>query len=134
MTEALILFADAEQLLCDYLRPLLAPQPVGTRVPDPRPDRYIRLLRTGGVPPTIVTDGAQITVECWDRTEAGAVTTAAMARAILTAMPRRGIILAGHPVQGVEELSGPANLPDPLAPGQARYTFSLLVHLRGAAA
>lgn len=132
----LILFGDDEQLVADYLAAHVATQPIGSKHPasTPRPAKWIRLFRTGGVASTIVTDGAQLTLECWDKTESAAKATAQQVRALIAAMPRTGAILDGHPVQRVQEISGPQNLPDPTIPDRARYTMTLVVHLRGQAA
>ena len=123
-----IVFPDAEQLVAGYLSSQLDGRPVGTRVPNPRPDRFHVVKRTGGPRATLVTDAAQLTVESWSIVESQAATDAQMARALILALP--GETLDGQQVIAVTEFSGPANLPDP-ASGQPRYSQTLAVHLRG---
>jgi hypothetical protein len=112
----IIVFVDAEDVLCTWLAAQLDALdhdlPVGTRVPDPRPDRFIRLIRTGGVRYTLVTDAAQVAVECWDVVESAAAAMAQLCRGLINAAP--------------------VNLPDVLT-GHARYTQTFEIHLRGTA-
>ena len=129
-----IVFPDAEQVLCDWLEPALAARgtavPVTTRVPSPRPARFVRVIRTGGVRATLVTDAPQVTVESFAGTEAAAAALAQLCRALLNAAPGQ---VAAAVVYKVVELAGPQNLPDPLT-DQIRYTQTFEIHLRGAAA
>ena len=122
MAEA-VLYRDVEALVCTYLRrPLLGTIQIGIRVPSPRPSEFIRVLRTGGPKETLVSEAAQITVEAWAQTEARASLLLSQCRALLNA--------ADETIYGVRELSGPANLPDPLS-AQVRYTQSFQVRARG---
>jgi hypothetical protein len=132
--DPLIVFPDAEQLLCDWLRTSLLNRgynvPVTTSVPATRPPSFVRLMRTGGARRTLVSDAAQITVESFAAKESAALMLATMCRALIHAAPGQ---LAAAMVYRVEELAGPQNLPDPTTT-QARYTQTFEVHLRGAAA
>lgn len=131
MTQQAIVFPSAVKTTVDYLRDELAQlgntNPVVHSIPATRPARFVRVLRTGGVRHTLVTDGAQLTIECWADRADHAETDAQTVRALINVMPYRATDTI---VYLVEELSGPADLPDPLS-NQARQTWSVIVHLRG---
>ncbi|MGH8878160.1 MAG: hypothetical protein ACRD0P_12585 [Stackebrandtia sp.] len=130
-----IVYPDTEALLVDHLASELDARgdtaTVHTAIPHPRPDKFVTLTRLGGVKPSIITDAAQIGVECWAATGKQAHGLAQQARGLLHALP--GAILDGHTVYRIDEWAGPANLPDPVS-DQSRYTFQLSVHIRGTAA
>jgi hypothetical protein len=130
MTSELIVFPDIEGGLIDYLNDALA-WAVHGPIPNPRPARFTRVIRTGGPRATLVTDGAQVTIESWGVTETQSAGDAQTVRAHVNAL--RGEQVAGATVYLVEELSGPGNLPDPDS-AQARYVQSFRIHVRGAAA
>lgn len=117
-----VVFRDAEALVIAYLAPYLGGVPVGTRIPDKRPSLFLRVLRTGGPRETLVSDRPQITLEAWADKETVALGLLQLARAWLNRAD--GLIF------GVEELSGPGNLPDPTS-AQTRYTMSFMVRTRG---
>lgn len=125
-----IVFPNAEGKLAVYLRDVLGEQ-VENTVPNPRPDRFIVVRRVGGPRETMVSDAASVAVEGWDKDgNAEAHDLAALARAWILALP--GEVIDGTPVYKVEEIAGPANLPDPLS-DHHRWTFTVAVHLRGTA-
>jgi hypothetical protein len=129
-----VLFPDAEQVLCQWLAAALAAKgvtvPVVTSVPSKRPAMFVRLMRTGGARHSVVTDAALITVESFAARESAASSLAQMCRAVLNAAPGN---VAAVTVYKVREIGGPQNLPDPVTT-QYRYTQTFEVHLRGAAA
>lgn len=130
MTAETIVFPDATLTIVDILEAALpgfgCDVPIGGHVPNPRPAVFVRVLRTGGVRATLVTDAAQVTVESWASRTGDAHDLAQLVRAVLLAAPGAAGVVA------VEELSGPADLPDPES-NQHRFTQSFLVHTRGAA-
>lgn len=130
-----IVFPDAEQISIDYLRAELDARlndtHVGNRIPDPRPAALVQCRRLGGPRRNLVADNPQIGVECWADTEAEAHDLAQLCRGLLLAMP--GHTVDGVAVYRVDEFAGPVNLPDPLST-QPRYTFTVQISLRGAAA
>lgn len=120
-----ILFPDAEALVCNALRqPLIGDMKIGIRVPNPRPDEFIRVMRTGGPRETLVSEAVQVTVEAWAVTEFRASQILGQCRAILNASDKT--------LYGARELSGPINLPDPVS-SQIRYTMSFQLRVRGQA-
>lgn len=133
LTREVIVFPDVEQLVIDGLTPELETLgfsvPVATRVPDPRPDEFVRVIRTGGSRVNLVVEAAQITVEAYAARESRAERLAALCRGILPALD----VVNGVQVYGVDEFAAPANLPDPRTT-QHRYSATYAVRVRGAAA
>jgi hypothetical protein len=122
-----IVFPDAEAVVIGHLGPLLD-IPVTTSIPNSRPAKFLRVMRTGGPATSVIIDQAQLTFEAWGDGSVDASNLARQARAAVNAMPGR---VPG--VQRVAELSGPGNLPDPHS-SQARYSWNVIVHFRGVAA
>jgi hypothetical protein len=129
-----VIFPDVVDLAVDYVRAGLVARsvttPVGARTPSAGiPSAgFVLLRRLGGVRRDIVTDEAQLGVECWADTEHRAHVTAQLVRALLFAL--RGDTLEGHPVYRVQEYAGPSALPDPDT-SKPRYVFTMLVAVRG---
>lgn len=124
LTESPIIFPDAEETVREYLLPLMPGVRIATRVPNPRPASWLRIMRTGGPRESRFVDRPQITLEGWGPDENTAGQLLEDARAWLNA--------AGGRIFGVEEIGGPANLPDPTT-AQIRYTMTLWVRIRGTA-
>lgn len=123
-------FPDGVAVVRAYLHEQLAARgmgvPVGTRVPSPRPARFVRLERIGGTRVDRITDRPRIDVQCWGDSEESAHDLAQLARALLHAMPGwRGAV-----AYDVAEVGGPNNLPDAES-GQPRYVIAVEVSLRG---
>lgn len=97
-------------------------------VPNPRPATFVRVFRTGGPKATLVTDAAQLTIESWAADADTAATNAELVRAHINDLPGRTV--SGVAFYRVDELSGPAELPDPLSESR-RFTWSAAVHVRG---
>jgi hypothetical protein len=128
-----LIFPDAVELVTaelDRQLPALmgAAVPVGNRVPDPRPDRFVRVRRTGGTRITVVTEAATIAIEAWALDVAGAEDLAQAARSVVHSMARRTI--DGVPVYLVDDVGGPAEDADELS-DQPVMPFSVAVHVRG---
>jgi ssDNA-binding replication factor A large subunit len=64
MAETLIA-DDLEAALISYLKPLSDGLTVATRVPNPRPAKFIRLSRIGGTRRSLVLDQSMIGFWCW---------------------------------------------------------------------
>lgn len=131
-----ILFPDAAAAVISALNAQLSALgftgvPVRSRVPNPRPARFLLVFRTGGPSVNIVTDAAQLTIEAWATSDVEAHDLAQVARAIVTGI--EGTVTGGVTVYGVDQLSGPGYLPDPVST-QSRYTFTVTVNVRGVAA
>lgn len=116
-------FPDVEALVGAFLRARI-PVPVSTKVPSPRPTRFIRAWRTGGFASNRVLEDAQVTVTCAAANTIQASGDARAARSLLlndyTSMPL---------VRGVEEITGPYFDPDPDTGGD-RYSFTVRLRVR----
>lgn len=132
MTE-IIVFADVEQLLTDWLPAQLTAHgrtvPVVTRVPTPRPTQFVRVMVTGGARNNMVQDRATVTYEAWAGTESAAASLAQLVRGLINSMP--GQVIGGVMVYRSDD-GAPVNLPDPDS-AQSRYTGVMSLLLRGAA-
>ncbi|MEU0675478.1 hypothetical protein ABZ330_21805 [Streptomyces sp. NPDC006172] len=125
-----VLMPDAVAVVADYLRTRLAGRgitvPVGSRVPSPRPARFVRIERIGGPSDSPVTDRPRLDVHCWGADEGNAHDLMQVCRALLgAARGRHGETTLARPATG-----GPQWLPDPQS-GQARYAFTLDITMRG---
>lgn len=128
----MLVFPDVEALLTAWLRGQLTGVTVGNKVPNPRPDPFILIQRHGGVRQTVVTDAAQVGLECWAGRDYEAHDLLQQCRSLLLyQIP--GQILSGYTVYRVDEMGGPSNLPDPTS-SMPRWVMELQVHVRGLAA
>lgn len=118
-------FAEWSQLAIDAIRARVT-APVSSSIPRDRPAEYVRVLRTGGTRTRLV-DRPQITVETFARRESRAEALANQCRSALAALP--GTTVGGVQVYKVEELAGPANLPDPTT-SDSRFTQTVVIHGR----
>lgn len=127
MTTAL-LYPDAVQVTTSLLRTALVAAGqtvhVGSQVPNPRPDTFVKVTRTGGPKVLRVVDGAQITVDCWALDAGTAMDLALLCRKCIEEMP------GAAPVHRVEEIGGPQDLPDPVS-NTPRVTFTVQIQMRG---
>ena len=122
-----IAFPDVEAVTVAYLRSALAARSdsarVSTRVPNPRPERLVRISRTGGGRRNIVQDDAQVTAECWAPDSVGASSLCRLVRALLGAMNTGDVWYAG-------EVGGPVDHPDGLT-DFPRYQTTVVLRSRG---
>jgi hypothetical protein len=123
---------DAVAVVTGYLRAQLTARgdtvPVASRVPSPRPARFVRVERIGGPQESPVTDRPRLDVHCWGPDEAAAHDLMQVCRALLgAARGSYGETTLARPATG-----GPQWLPDPVS-GQARYAFTFDITLRGLA-
>ncbi|GAA3856481.1 hypothetical protein GCM10023084_07910 [Streptomyces lacrimifluminis] len=131
MSRPVIVMPDAVAVVTGYLRSALAaagePVPVVSRIPSPRPSRFVRVERLGGLQQTVVSDRARLDFHAWAATEAGAHDLCALVRGLLGAIPG---VRDAVTVYTVTEVGGPQWLPDPES-SQPRYAFAAEVHMRG---
>lgn len=138
MANEVVVFPDCVDALCDYLRAELSTRGyagihVGVEVPATRPDRFVRLLNTGGTrntDPGVPLADQQVTVEAWANLEQDSQDLAQLCRGLVWAA--RGTVTAVT-VYRVVEVAGPGHQPDPLS-NQHRHTATYLVTYRGSAA
>lgn len=124
-----IVFPDAVLVACAAIQ---AGLPSGVtaygRIPKTRPARFVRVLRLGGTRRDRFVDNATLSIEAWAGTDQASALLASVARAALNA--HEGSVVGGATVYTITELSGPANLPDPLS-DQSRHTWTVQVAIRG---
>ena len=128
MAEPEIRFGDATAALV-WLLDLKLTVPVYSRVPAERPPEFVTAVRTGGTLRNFVVDSPIILVESWAATPDRAHDICAESRAVVHASVGDRIGPELLLVCRVDEVAGPAPLPDPLS-SQARYTLTLQVSLR----
>ncbi|GAA2618746.1 hypothetical protein SMC26_40305 [Actinomadura fulvescens] len=121
-----LVFPDVEALICAHLTPILG-VPVRTRVPDPRPARWVQVRRVGGTLVDHVRDRARLDVFAWGTGDADANDLGAAARAALHAAA--GTVIGGVPCYAVEEFLGPRRADDPLT-GAPRVWLTVQLSLR----
>lgn len=124
-----IVFGDAAAAIVSLLGGALPLIPVYSRVPDPRPTEFVLAYRTGGVRRNLVVDDAIIAVEGWSYQDERAHDLCQQARAAIHAAKGDRFGSELLLVCRVDELGGPALLPDALSE-QTRYTLTLQVSLR----
>lgn len=122
----MILFPDAEAIICEYLSDVLTEQVV-TQIPNPRPETFVQVLRVGGPLRNLVTDEATVTISSFGRLQQEAHDLSQRVRGWLHDLPYESL---PNPVYRITEFTGPANLPDPLS-DQARYSQTFSVAVRG---
>lgn len=113
------MFDDPEQLVIAYLTEALS-ELVTTQVPNPRPDKFVRILLTGNRRLNVAHRLAQVTVEAWDAaSEASAAQFGEQVYAALSAWWR-------VPQGSNGWLGGPYSTVDPLT-GCPRYAMTCYV-------
>lgn len=138
MSNEVIVFADATEILIGYLNAAIAELDadvldgvtVTEKVPKDRPLKFVTLRRGGGVRTSIVTDNPTLLVEAWAQSSAEAHDIAQIVRALLHAVA--GTVQGGVAIYKVDEFAGPAELPDPISE-QPRYVFTVSASFRGSA-
>lgn len=123
-------FPDAERIVIDFLTPRVG-VPVSLRVPNPRPASFVTVQRVGGPRLNLVADNATLAIEGWAASPTAAKTVLGVARAHVLAMGNQAV--GDVPVYRVNEIGGPAYLPDPDS-DQSRYTLTVEVAMRGGGA
>ena len=127
MTAPVVAYPDAVLVVIDYLRSVLPDISVGSRVPEDRPDQFVRVRRTGGMRRNAVVDRPRIDFQCWGATEEAAESLMARVRAYTLAMAgKRG----DTTVYRVREVGGPQWIPDNTS-NQPRYGFAVEFSARG---
>lgn len=116
-------FVDAEAMVIDFLRARVD-APLGTTIPNPRPDPFVRVWRNGGPSRNRVLDAPLITIEAW---AADSTVASALADACRFALSDG---YAGMPlVRSVTEISGSYSIPDDDTK-TPRYRFSVQMLVR----
>lgn len=115
---------DVEALMIAFLKPVIAPVKVATKVPSTRPASFVRVYRTGGSAVNRILEEAQITVDAWAATEVAAFELASSCReALLNDASRMPL------VRGATETGGLYFSPDPDT-NTPRYRFTVALRVR----
>lgn len=117
---------DAEQAVIDELYGYI---PIGTKLPDPKPLDFARVVSAGGNQRNLVSDEHMVVIDVYSRVESNASRMAAQVLARLQLAGRVGR-LGNETCYGVDTGSLPQNFPDPSVPGYYRYTMTLVPVLR----
>lgn len=122
-------FPDAAAVAKSVIESYLADDtPVVGRVPNPRPDSFVTIVRSGGPKANMVSDAATLTVDCWAATDIDAHDLAQRVRAALNAAT--GTVAEGVTIYRVDEAGGPQLLADP-ASAHPRYRQLFTFPTRG---
>jgi hypothetical protein len=130
-----IVAPDAEAIVISYLNVAYAARSesarASTKVPAPRPAKFVRVLRTGG-PINLMVDRPQLTIQAWATTAVVASALMQLTRGLMHAIDT--VTYQGRTYQfyDPQEFSGPANQPDPDSEME-RYTETFSVGLRASA-
>lgn len=110
--------APVEQALVKHLETVLGEE-VATRVPSTRPDRFVKLTRTGGSHYELVLSKPTVLFECWGKTDSDAWQMVSMCWSAVRDLARVSL-----PTIYVNDISltDPVNYPDS-ASGSPRYQF-----------
>lgn len=112
--------ADIEGALVAYLSPLLGVH-VGTKVPNPAPDAFIRVTRTGGGRQSIIEERPTMLFEVWAADSVEALTLAAQCWRHVNDCEQT--FIADGVWCTTSEPSSPINFPDPNYETRDRYQF-----------
>lgn len=134
MAAPIVLFPDARTALIDRVEADaasfgLSGLTVSSMIPNPRPERFVVIDRTGGPRRDLIVDEAQLTIDCWAADDVKAHDLAEIVRGIIGAAA--GTATGGVQFYRIDELAGPQHLPDPDSAHQARYRWSVLAQVRG---
>jgi len=131
MTEVLVT-PDVLVAATGYLRAglgVLADR-VATSVPSTMPNNMVKVSLTGGSRTGVVSDTAQLTVECWSSNDPTASLLARTAHAYMLAAA--GVEAGGLWVRKAETVGGVQDFPDPDI-DKPRFQFTVRWHVRPAA-
>lgn len=124
----LIAFPDAEAMVVNYLTDAIEGLEVSTRVPDERPNRFVRVTRVGGTKIRLNAESPMVLFECWDTNSVDAFALCRQVRAYVHALA--GETVSGVWIYKVTEVGGPVFNPDPNT-DLPRYQFTVTLDLKG---
>lgn len=119
-------YPDVIALLYTYLKPIVTPVAVASRIPDPRPGSLVQIRRVGGTQLRPVRDQPRVDAICWADTDPHAWTLADTVRRSIHALA--GTTLLGPMCYRVDEFLGPTQIDDPLTGSprvMATYSFTI---------
>lgn len=123
----LIVPSDAEQAVIDELYLYFA---IGTSLPDPIPDLFIRVIAVGGAELNLVQDEPLVTLEAFGLRETIARDALAEAVARLKLAVQSKGMIGNVPATRLGMVSLPQNYPLPSVPTHRRYMTTIAPALR----
>ncbi|WP_424807658.1 hypothetical protein [Rhodococcus sp. 27YEA15] len=124
----IISFDPVEELVAAYLFDRLGDgTPVSTRVPVPRPSRFVTARAAGGGDRNLVLSSRMVIFQCWDDDDDGARRLSERAFSILKAAQRDREEPA---IRQVTTIGAPQSFPDPDT-SMPRHQFTLQFDIRG---
>ncbi len=125
------IFADEIEVLRTAMLPRLELKlgrgvPISTKIPNPRPSEFVRLVSAGGERKNIITASPTVAVEAWAADAPTASRICRVATAIVHSLA--GELVGGVQLGGVGTFSLPQDLPDEDS-GHARYTSTLSIDM-----
>lgn len=126
MARSPVLFRDAVAQVIAVLSDGLD-VPVVSKIPNPRPNAFVRVRRVGGTDDAVVFDAASVTVEAYALRGEDAQDLCQLARSVLWVADGAS---TGGKVHWVEVTGGPTELPDPLS-DMPRYSLTASAWIRG---
>jgi hypothetical protein len=128
----ILITPDVELAAVTFLRTGLGAlaDKVATKVPATMPAKMVRVSLTGGSRRDVVSDSAQLTVECWASDEPTASNLARTAQALM--FSASGSTVESLWVRRVDSVGGVQFFPDPDT-AKPRYQFTVRWHTRPAA-
>ena len=124
----LVVAPDAEAAIVSHLNTTFSARGdaarASTEIPDPRPDRFVRVQRAGGPRRNAVTDAPVLIFESWDVDSVTASALGRLVEAVVLAVDGTWIGSPSVWVEGVSSSSGVTYFPDPDT-ALPRYQFTL---------
>lgn len=114
MTEA-VAFPDSVALCVAFLKAQFASRgetaKVASKVPNPRPNRLVRVSYAGGVRANVGYDAPRVTFDSWDQDEVAAAALHRLTRAVMGSI--EGQTIGSNWVAQAKETGNPGLYPDP---------------------
>lgn len=134
MTEA-VAFPDSVALCVAFLKAQFASRgetaKVASKVPNPRPNRLVRVSYGGGVRADLGHDAARVTFDSWDTDEVSAAALHRLTRAVMGSLTE-GDVIGSDWVAQVKEVGNPGLYPDPDT-NLPRFQFTAELLIEGTA-
>lgn len=131
MANELIAFADAEALAVTWLTGKLGTGvAISTQVPNPRPDKHVKVIAVGARRTDLAYREARLVFECWATNETDASAIAELVDAHMNGAEAETV--GGSFIRRVSHVGGPVNSADPES-NTPRYLVTKAITYRGAA-
>jgi hypothetical protein len=127
-----LVYADIVNVTEGFLEAQLASRgmatPVGIRVPNPRPARFVVLRELGGARHTMVSRQVQLGLEAWSTDDNEAKDLGSLTYSLIHSMANTTV--DGVVIYGTTDIAGLSSLPDPVSL-TPRYVATIAINYRG---